>query len=70
MTTITRILRERNIVVVTLICSVVFYLISPRFLSLDNLSAISRSTVSSGLIERGELLVIVLGTTALSLGMA
>ena len=40
--------RERNIMVVTLVCCVVFYLVSPRFLSLDNMSAISRQVVPIG----------------------
>ena len=41
-----RLLREKNIIFVTLALCVLFYLISPRFLSLDNMSAISRQIPS------------------------
>ncbi|MGB5557686.1 MAG: ABC transporter permease [Paracoccaceae bacterium] len=70
MLNITRILQERNIVVVTLLCCVIFYILSPRFLSLDNMSAISRQIVPIGLIALGQFFVIVSGNIDLSLGMA
>ena len=70
MLNITKILRERNIVIVTLVCSVIFYVISPRFLSIDNMSAISRQIVPTGLIAIGQFFVIVSGNIDLSLGMA
>ncbi|MCK0122195.1 ABC transporter permease [Loktanella sp. F6476L] len=65
-----KILRERNIIVVTLVCCVVFYLVSPRFLSVDNMSAISRQVVPIGLIALGQFFVIVSGNIDLSMGMA
>lgn len=70
MSDLARILRERNIVVVTLVCCVIFFLLSPRFLSLDNMSAISRQIVPIGLIALGQFFVIVSGNIDLSLGMA
>ncbi|WP_368185361.1 ABC transporter permease [Aestuariibius sp. HNIBRBA575] len=65
-----KILRERNIIVVTLVCCLIFFLISPRFLSLDNMSAISRQVVPIGLIALGQFFVIVSGNIDLSMGMA
>ncbi|SFR52646.1 ribose transport system permease protein [Yoonia tamlensis] len=65
-----KILRERNIIVVTLVCCVIFFLISPRFLSVDNMSAISRQIVPIGLIALGQFFVIVSGNIDLSMGMA
>lgn len=70
MLNIARTLQERNIVVVTLACCIIFYLLSPRFLSLDNMSAISRQIVPIGLIVLGQFFVIVSGNIDLSLGMA
>lgn len=70
MSGLTKLIQERNIVVVTLVCCVVFYWISPRFLSLDNMSAISRQIVPIGLIALGQFFVIVSGNIDLSLGMA
>lgn len=64
-----RLLRERNIIFVTLACCVIFYLISPRFLSLDNMSAISRQIVPIGLLALGQFFVIVSGNIDLSMGM-
>ena len=64
-----RLARERNIIFVTLALCVVFYLISPRFLSLDNLSAISRQIVPIGLIALGQFFVVVSGNIDLSMGM-
>jgi ribose/xylose/arabinose/galactoside ABC-type transport system permease subunit len=70
MQNIARTLQERNIVVVTLLCCIVFYVLSPRFLSVDNMSAISRQIVPIGLIMLGQFFVIVSGNIDLSLGMA
>ncbi len=64
-----KLLRERNIVFVTLALCVVFYMISPRFLSLDNMSAISRQIVPIGLIALGQYFVVVSGNIDLSMGM-
>ncbi len=66
---IARIFREYNIVFVTLALCIVFYLISPRFLSLDNMSAISRQIVPIGLIALGQFFVVVSGNIDLSMGM-
>ncbi|MEV8467514.1 ABC transporter permease [Fluviibacterium sp. DFM31] len=62
-------LREKNIIFVTLGLCLVFYLISPRFLSLDNMSAISRQIVPIGLIALGQFFVVVSGNIDLSMGM-
>ena len=64
-----KLLRERNIIFVTLALCVVFYLVSPRFLSLDNMSAISRQIVPIGLIALGQFFVVVSGNIDLSMGM-
>jgi ribose transport system permease protein/inositol transport system permease protein len=65
-----RLLREHNIVFVTLALCLVFFLVSPRFLSLDNMSAISRQIVPIGLIALGQFFVVVSGNIDLSMGMA
>ncbi len=62
-------LRERNIIFVTLALCVIFYLVSPRFLSVDNLSAISRQIVPIGLIALGQFFVVMSGNIDLSMGM-
>ncbi len=64
-----KILREHNIVFVTLALCVVFFMISPRFISLDNMSAISRQIVPIGLIALGQYFVVVSGNIDLSMGM-
>lgn len=64
-----RIIREHNIIFVTLALCIVFYLISPRFLSLDNMSAVSRQIVPIGLIALGQFFVVVSGNIDLSMGM-
>ncbi|MBF2759694.1 MAG: ABC transporter permease [Ectothiorhodospiraceae bacterium AqS1] len=64
-----RFVRENNIVFVILAMCLIFYLISPRFLSLDNLSAISRQIVPIGLIALGQFFVVVSGNIDLSMGM-
>ncbi len=64
-----RLLRENNIIFVTLVLCIVFYLVSPRFLSLDNMSAISRQIVPIGLIALGQFFVVVSGNIDLSMGM-
>ncbi|WP_114390730.1 ABC transporter permease [Notoacmeibacter marinus] len=69
MTQFGRLLREKNIVFVTIACCIVFFLISPRFLSLDNMAAISRQIVPIGLIALGQFFVVVSGNIDLSMGM-
>lgn len=64
-----RLVREHNIVFFTIACSLLFALISPRFLSLDNLSAISRQIVPIGLIALGQFFVVVSANIDLSMGM-
>lgn len=69
MENLARLAREKNIIFVTLACCVLFYLVSPRFLSLDNFSAISRQIVPIGLIALGQFFVVVSANIDLSLGM-
>lgn len=64
-----KLLREKNIIFVTLALCLVFYLISPRFVSIDNMSAISRQIVPIGLIALGQFFVVVSGNIDLSMGM-
>ncbi len=64
-----RLFRENNIIFVTLALCLIFYLISPRFLSIDNMSAISRQIVPFGLIALGQFFVVVSGNIDLSMGM-
>ncbi|MCT8161724.1 ABC transporter permease [Pseudoruegeria sp. SHC-113] len=64
-----RLFREHNIVFVTIALCLIFYMISPRFLSLDNMSAISRQIVPIGLIALGQFFVVVSGNIDLSMGM-
>ena len=70
MSNISQLVRERNIIFVTIACCIIFYLISPRFLSLDNVSAISRQIVPIGFIALGQFFVVVSGNIDLSMGMA
>ena len=60
--------KEKNIIFVIIIFSFVFYLISPRFLSFDNMSAISRQIVPIGFIALGQFFVVVSGDIDLSMG--
>lgn len=64
-----RLAREKNIIFVTLACCLLFYMISPRFLSLDNMAAISRQIVPIGLIALGQFFVVVSANIDLSLGL-
>lgn len=64
-----RVIRENNIIFVTIALCIIFYLVSPRFLSLDNMSAISRQIVPIGLIALGQFFVVVSGNIDLSMGM-
>ncbi len=64
-----RLLREKNIIFVTIACCIIFFIISPRFLSVDNMSAISRQIVPIGLIALGQFFVVVSGNIDLSMGM-
>ncbi len=64
-----KLLREKNIIFVTIACCLIFFLISPRFLSLDNIAAISRQIVPIGLIALGQYFVVVSGNIDLSMGM-
>ncbi len=65
-----KMLREKNIIFVTIACCIIFYLISPRFLSIDNMSAISRQIVPIGLLALGQFFVVISGNIDLSMGMA
>lgn len=65
-----KLFREQNIVFVTIACGIIFYLINPRFLSIENLSAISRQIVPLGLIALGQFFVVVSANIDLSMGMA
>ncbi len=69
MTGAAKLLREYNIVFVTIGLCLVFFLISPRFVSIDNMSAISRQIVPIGLIALGQFFVVVSGNIDLSMGM-
>ncbi|GAA6208500.1 ABC transporter permease [Cognatishimia sp. WU-CL00825] len=69
MTNFPKLFREYNIVFVTIALCLVFFLISPRFLSVDNMSAISRQIVPIGLIALGQFFVVVSGNIDLSMGM-
>ncbi|WP_299665740.1 ABC transporter permease [uncultured Ruegeria sp.] len=64
-----RLLREKNIIFVTLALCLLFFLISPRFMSVENMSAISRQIVPIGLIALGQFFVVVSGNIDLSMGM-
>lgn len=64
-----RVIREYNIVFVIIALCIIFYVVSPRFLSLDNMSAISRQIVPIGLIALGQFFVVVSGNIDLSMGM-
>ncbi|MDG4674939.1 ABC transporter permease [Shinella sp. 838] len=64
-----RLLREKSIIFVTIGCCIAFALISPRFLSIDNVTAISRQIVPIGLIALGQFFVVVSGNIDLSMGM-
>ncbi|WGK69102.1 ABC transporter permease [Candidatus Haliotispira prima] len=70
MTEFGRIFRERNIIFVTIFGALVFSLVSPRFLSIDNMVAILRQIVPIGLIALGQFFVVVSGNIDLSMGMA
>jgi ribose transport system permease protein/inositol transport system permease protein len=70
MTDMGKVLREKNIIFVTVACCVIFFLISPRFVSFDNMSAISRQIVPIGLIALGQFFVVVSGNIDLSMGMS
>ncbi|MFY0597869.1 MAG: ABC transporter permease [Cognatishimia sp.] len=69
MTSFAKLFREHNIIFVTIALCLVFFLISPRFLSVDNMSAISRQIVPIGLIALGQFFVVVSGNIDLSMGM-
>ena len=69
MTHVGQFIRERNIIFVTILCCLIFYLVSPRFLSFDNVSAISRQIVPIGFIALGQFFVVVSGNIDLSMGM-
>ncbi|MGH1464832.1 MAG: ABC transporter permease [Cognatishimia sp.] len=69
MTNTAKLFRENNIIFVTIALCFVFFLISPRFISVDNMSAISRQIVPIGLIALGQFFVVVSGNIDLSMGM-
>ena len=64
-----QLIRERNIIFVTIALCIIFYAISPRFLSIDNMSAISRQIVPIGFIALGQFFVVLSGNIDLSMGM-
>lgn len=68
MSHLSQLFKEKNIIFVIIIFSFVFYLISPRFLSFDNMSAISRQIVPIGFIALGQFFVVVSGDIDLSMG--
>lgn len=70
MTDLGRLFRENNIIFVVVACCIIFTMISERFMSIDNMSAISRQIVPLGLIALGQFFVVVSGNIDLSMGMA
>ena len=70
MANVGRLMREHNIAFVLVGCCVLFALVNPRFVSLDNMSAISRQVVPIGLIALGQFFVVVSANIDLSMGMA
>ncbi len=64
-----KILRDNNIVFIVIILAVVFYIFNPRFLSLENVTAITRQIVPIGFLVLGQFFVIVSGNIDLSMGM-
>jgi len=67
---ISRWLRDNNIIVIVIVATIVFYLINPRFLSGENVIAITRQIVPIGLIVLGQFFIIVSGNIDLSMGMS
>jgi ribose/xylose/arabinose/galactoside ABC-type transport system permease subunit len=65
-----RLLREKNVVVVLAAAAVVLVLLEPRFLTVENLDAISRQIIPVGLLALGQFFVIVSANIDLSLGYA
>lgn len=68
MSYLNQLFKEKNIIFIIIGFSFIFYLISPRFLSLDNMSAISRQIVPIGFIALGQFFVVVSGDIDLSMG--
>ena len=68
--TASRFVREKNIAVILIVAAIVLTILEPRFLSLDNLNAISRQIVPVGLIALGQFFVITSANIDLSLGYA
>ncbi|MDC7227235.1 MAG: ABC transporter permease [Spirochaetales bacterium] len=67
---VSRWLRDNNIIVIVVVTTIIFYLINPRFLSGENVVAISRQIVPIGLIVLGQFFVLVSGNIDLSMGMS
>lgn len=67
---VSRWLRDNNIIVIVIAATIVFYLINPRFLSGENVIAITRQIVPIGLIVLGQFFILVSGNIDLSMGMS
>ena len=66
----TQLAREKNIAIVLVVAVIILAILEPRFLSAENLSAISRQIVPVGLIALGQFFVITSANIDLSLGYA
>lgn len=63
-----QLMREKNIAIVLVVAAIILALLEPRFLTVDNFSAITRQIVPVGLIALGQFFVIVSANIDLSLG--
>jgi ribose/xylose/arabinose/galactoside ABC-type transport system permease subunit len=68
--TVGRFVREKNIAVILVAAVIILAILEPRFLSIENLSAISRQVVPVGFIALGQFFVITSANIDLSLGYA
>ena len=69
-TSASRFVRERNIAIILVVAVIILTVLEPRFLTLDNLNAISRQIVPVGFIALGQFFVITSANIDLSLGYA
>ena len=67
---VSRFIREKNIAVILIVAAILLAIAEPRFLSVDNLNAISRQIVPVGFIALGQFFVITSANIDLSLGYA
>lgn len=67
---VSRFVREKNIAVILIVAAVLLWILEPRFLTVDNLNAISRQIVPVGFIALGQFFVITSANIDLSLGYA